>query len=135
MIAHCVVALLYFGVLHEELAHDPAVRDELWKLLAAAQYGYAEREEAMFIVRADDGSLSFVRWESKGVPHQSQWHAPIPRGAVAIAHTHPNWIPRPSSTDVETALRSNLPVYVVTRMRIMKTFGGETSQVAKGEWR
>lgn len=135
MVAHCVAALLYFGVIHGEVAHDPAVREELWNLLASVQYGHAKREAAMFIVRSDDGRLSFVHWEAASLPHQSQWHGPVPRGAVAIAHTHPNWIPQPSSTDIRTALHSNLPVYVVTRMRITKTIGGQTTLVAKGEWR
>jgi hypothetical protein len=138
MLAHCVAALLYLGLIHSpiqgELAHDPLVRDELWKLLEDAHYGFAETEQAMFIIRGSDGRFSFVRWTSTGIPHHAQWTAPIPLGVVAIVHTHPNWMPRPSLTDIRTALRSNLPVYVVTRTRITKTIGGETSLVLKGDW-
>ena len=134
MVTQCLVALLYLGVVHGELAHDPIVRDALRKLLEDAHYGFAETEEAMFIVRGEDGRLSFVRWESLRVRHHAQWNGPLPPGIVAIVHTHPNSMPRPSLTDVRTAQRSNVPVYVLTRTRIAKTIGGETSVVTKGEW-
>ncbi len=135
MNAHWIAALLYLGWIHGELAHDPLVRSRFWDLLAEARYGFAETEEAMFIVHNDDGSLSFVRWTSMHVPHHAQWTAPIPRGAVAIVHTHPNSMPRPSLQDVQTSLRSNLPVYVITRNRIMKTLNGAVFDIAKGDWR
>jgi hypothetical protein len=135
MVAQCLAALLFLGVIHEEVAHDPLVRDELWKLLKDAHYGHADMEEAMFIVRGANGVLSFVRWKPAHVARQAKWNAPMPHGAIAIAHTHPNSMPRPSLNDIRTALRSNLPVYVVTRTRITKTAHGETSLVWKGEWR
>jgi len=134
MVAHCVAALLFFSVIHGELAHDPAVRGALWKLLEDAHYGHAEMEEAMFIVRGADGVLSFVRWHPSGAARLAHWNAPVPPGTIAIAHTHPNELPRPSANDVRTAMKSNLPVYVVTRMRITKTMGGMTTVVLKGEW-
>ncbi|HEX6097842.1 MAG TPA: Mov34/MPN/PAD-1 family protein [Thermoanaerobaculia bacterium] len=134
MVAHCVAALLYLGVIHGELAHDPMVRDALWKLLADAHYGYSAREEAMFIIRGADGQLSFLRWERTGIPHHAHWNAPLPAGTVAIVHTHPNTMPRPSRMDEQTAVRNNLPVYVVTRTKIMKTSHGQTDVVLKGEW-
>jgi Prokaryotic homologs of the JAB domain len=134
MVAHCVAALLYLGVIHGELAHEPLVRDALWRLLADAHYGYAATEEAMFIVREGDGRLTFVRWERTGIPHHAQWKAAVPRGTVAIVHTHPNTMPRPSRLDEQTAVHNNLPVYVVTRTKIMKTSRGQTDVVLKGEW-
>ena len=137
MVAHSVAALLYLSivtVVHAELAHDPTVRHALWKLLQDAHYGFAQTEEAMFIVRGADGTISFVRWDPMGVPRHAQWNAPLPLGVVAIVHTHPNSMPRPSTTDILTAQRSELPVYVVTRTKIMNTSGGETNVVLRGDW-
>ena len=135
MVAHGLFALLYLGMIHGELAHDPLVRDALWQLLEDAHYGYVKTEEAMFIIRGADGRLSFVRWASTHIPQHAEWNAPLPAGVVAIAHTHPNSMPRPSLNDIRTAMRSNLPVYVVTRTRITKTAGGEIEVVSKGDWR
>lgn len=135
MVAQCLAALLYLGVMHGELAHEPSVRDALWKLLEDAHYGFTETEQAMFIVRGADGRLSFVRWDSLAVPRHAQWNGPVPAGVVAIVHTHPNAMPRPSTMDIRTAERSRLPVYVVTHSRVMKTASGETTVVWKGDWR
>jgi len=134
MVAHALAALLFFGVIDAELAHDPLVRSEWWKLLKDAHYGHVQTEEAMFVVRAPDGQLSFVRWTSSHLPRHAHWNAPLPWGVIAIVHTHPNWMPRPSLNDIRTAVRSNLPVYVVTRTRITKTAHGETNLMWKGEW-
>jgi proteasome lid subunit RPN8/RPN11 len=134
MVAQCLAALLYLGVFQAELAHDPIVRAALWDLLADARYGLAETEEAMFVVRGDDGTLAFVRWSSTHTLHQAQWSEPLPRGVIAIVHTHPNRSPRPSLGDIRTAMQSNIPIYVVTRTKITKTFGGSTMQVASGDW-
>ena len=135
MVAHSLAALLYLGMMQGEIAHDPFVRGALWEMLADARYGFSENEEAMFIIRNADGSFSFQRWDSTGVPHQAQWTAPIPEGVIAIAHTHPNAMPRPSRMDSQTAMRSKIPVYVVTRTRITKTSGLEESTVMKGNWK
>lgn len=134
MVAHCLAALLYLGVMQGELAHHPQVRDALWKLLQDAHYGYAQTEEAMFIIQDLNGGLTFVRWASMGIPRHAQWNAPLPFGVIAIVHTHPNDLPRPSLNDIQTAQRNNLPVYVVTRTKITKTAGGDTNVVLRGDW-
>jgi proteasome lid subunit RPN8/RPN11 len=135
MYVHLISMLLSFGTMQSDLAYDPRVRAELWRLIGEARYGFAEREEAMFIVRDARGRLSFVRWTSMGVPHQTRWTGAWPRGVIAIAHTHPNWVPEPSRTDVRVAMRNKVPVYVVTRTRITKTSGGATREVIAGDWR
>ena len=134
MVAQCLAALLYLGVATGELAYDPFVREAIWKLLQDAHYGFVDTEEAMFVIRGPDGRLSFTRWRTSGIVRHAQWDGPVPFGVVAIVHTHPNWSPRPSMNDIRTAMRINLPVYVVTRTHITKTARGETSVVAK-EWR
>lgn len=134
MVAQFLAALLYLGALQGELAHDPRVRVAFWDLLADARFGFGSTEEAMFVVRTADGTLDFVRWVSTRLPHQAQWAAAMPPGVLAIVHTHPNSRPRPSLQDVHTALRRNVPVYVLTHKRIMKTVGGEVVDVMKGDW-
>lgn len=135
MVAQFIAALLYLGVTHGELAHDPFVREAAWKLLEDAHYGFAATEEAMFVIRGADGQLTFLRWNGTGIAHHAQWNGAMPAGVIAIVHTHPNTTPRPSHTDVRTAIESQVPVYVVTRSRVTKTFGGTVSIVAKGNWR
>lgn len=130
-----VSALLVIASMYDELVHDPVVRAALWELMEATRFGFAETEEAMFIVRGGNGRLSFLRWTSTHLRHQARWTGPLPYGVVAIAHTHPNWLPDPSRTDVRTATRSNIPIYVVTRTRITKTNGGKTRRIVTGEWR
>ena len=126
--------LLSAFLLLSELAYDPEVRSAMWRLLEDTRYGFAETEEAMFIVREGDGRLSFIRWTSLGIPHQARWVGAVPKGAVAIAHTHPNWRWRPSHVDERTARSSGLSVYVVTRDRIVRTNGGQATTVVRGEW-
>jgi proteasome lid subunit RPN8/RPN11 len=130
MITPICAAMLLLGDLAQE--HD--VRVAMWQLMTETRYGFARREEAVFIVRGAEGELSFVRWPSPELPQQARWVGALPRGAVAIAHTHRNWIPEPSDTDIHTARRSGLPVYVVTRTRITRTDGRETRTVVAGEW-
>ena len=130
MFAPLLSALLLLA----EPAYDPAVRAAMWTLMEDTRYGFAVTEEAMFIVRERDGRLSFIRWSSLGEPHQALWTGIVPAGAVAIAHTHPNTRPRPSAVDENTARRSGLLVYVVTRDRIMRTDGGAAKTVVRGSW-
>ena len=117
-----------------DVAHHDAVREFFWELMTMTRYGFAETEEAAFIV-VSNGQLSFVRWSSAELPHQARWQGPFPKGTIAIVHTHPNWIPSPSSVDVRTAERSRVPVYVITRHRISKTKGGKSEVVFEGDWR
>ena len=117
-----------------ELAHDERVRRFCWELMQQTRYGFSETEEAAFVVVERTGRLSFVRWSSAEVPHQARWRGAFPKGTVAIVHTHPNWIPKPSDIDARTARRSKVPVYVVTRHRITKTTGDEPAIVVKGDW-
>src|SRR6185295_9360033 len=135
MVATLLSALLFLApAMPLEITEDPAIRAALWEMFADTRFGHAMNEEAAFIVRAADGSLSAVRWPSSDGPHRSQWKAPVPAGAVAIAHTHPNGQPRPSIADSRTAELMKIPVYVVTRMRIAKTDGINVVTVVEGNW-
>ena len=121
-------------LLFTEIAHEPDTRKAMWDLVAASRYGHARTEEAMFIVRDAEGRLSFVRWDSLGAPYAARWKGGVPEGAVAIAHTHPHGRPHPSRADNETARKIGLPVYVLTRDRIVRTDGDRTVTVVHGHW-
>lgn len=135
MVATVLLALLVLAQPKGlEITEDPLIREGLWRMFAATRFGHAMNEEAAFIVRATNGALSLVRWPASDGPHRSQWKAPMPKGAIAIAHTHPNGQPRPSIADSRTAEEWRMPVYVVTRTRIAKTDGATVETVVEGKW-
>lgn len=114
---------------------EPEVREMCWTLLGKARLGFAHDEHAAFVVRSDSGSLYFVEWPSNGMIDSARWDGPLPRGAVAIIHTHPNWLPMPSALDARTAARAHLPVYVITRLQITRTDGASPQVVVEGDWK
>jgi len=130
-----LVTLLGGGHQPMDMADDPSIRAGFWNLVADSRYGFARTEEAMFIVRGADGAVSFVRWPDAGLHQRAQWIGRFPRGTVAIAHTHPNWIPEPSAVDTRLAAKTGIPVYVVTRTRISRTAGGVSETLVDRDWR
>ena len=117
-----------------EPALDPAVLRGFRSMMENVRYGFSESEEAAFVVRDADGAFSLVPWTPSGLPDRGIWAGRFPAGVVAIAHTHPNWVPMPSRIDARTARRTGLAVYVVTRFTIVKTGGGDPQVIAGGEW-
>jgi hypothetical protein len=72
-------------------------------------------EAAAFVVRETDGSISFVMWPRTEFAKMTEtFRGTIPTGTIAIAHTHPTRLDRPSSADMAEAVRLQLPIYVVT---------------------
>jgi len=118
-----------------ELTDRHDVRGIFWHVLGHAHYGFDADEVAVFIVRNDNGGYSFVSWPSAGEPNCGRWFGAFPRGTVAIAHTHLNYLPLPSSVDMTTASRCGVPVYVITRTRVTRTDGVATHTVIDGEWK
>jgi hypothetical protein len=118
-----------------EISADPSARRMFWDLVQHARYGFSNMEQVAFIVRDHNGALDCVLWPSSGEPDSGRWEGAFPEGVVAIAHTHPNWLPIPSSLDARTATRTHTPVYVVTRTQIYMTAGGEPIALAKSDWK
>jgi proteasome lid subunit RPN8/RPN11 len=127
-----VLIVMLTGVPQEDLACDAAARAIFAALLRDARYGFAA-EEAAFIIRMDNGTVGFVRWRARETDSAS-WRGAVPRGTIAIVHTHPNWLSMPSRIDARSATAVHLPVYVVTASRITKTDGGENEVVVDGRW-
>lgn len=118
-----------------DLAGDPAALRIFWRLLEQARMGFSRIEEAAFLVRDAAGNLTGVPWPSAGEPNMGRWFGAFPANAIAIAHTHPNWLPVPSSIDVHTAQSARVPVYVITRSHISKTVAGSITMLIDGEWK
>ena len=113
---------------------DPAVHGVLKDLLRSARYGCSNEEQAAFLIRNATGATFFLRWRSDGQLNRAEWDGPLPAGTVAIVHTHPNWLPLPSKRDNRVALQTSVPVYVITRTRIVRTDGGAGVVLIAGDW-
>ena len=86
-------------------------------------------EDAAFLVRDPQGNVTIVRWPSSGLPDSQVWIGTIPQGTFAIAHTHPDWRPRPSKIDIVTSRSARMPVYVVTHSQVWETAAGVVFKV------
>jgi hypothetical protein len=104
-------------------ACDPRGRDvalRLRGLLQAARSASRETERGMFLTRGPDGALGSVLWPATMQRRKATWRGPVPPETIAIAHTHPHGMPKPSQHDLAEAERTRLPIYVVTRTSIYR---------------
>ncbi|HEV8657926.1 MAG TPA: Mov34/MPN/PAD-1 family protein [Thermoanaerobaculia bacterium] len=135
MLRHLVVvAILAPSVNAADLALEAPVREMSRRLLGNARFGFSHEEQAAFVVRTASGAIGFLHWPSDGVFDSARWEGRFPGGVVAIIHTHPNWMPSPSSIDAWTARSTGVSVYVITRAEISKTTGGAAEVVISGDW-
>jgi proteasome lid subunit RPN8/RPN11 len=117
-----------------EIACDPVVVRQAWDLLKLARYGQSIQEHAAFITSGADGDHPFMIWPYGHQFCHATYSGPLPGNAVAIIHTHPNPLPYPSDDDMRLALRTGLPVYVVTRTMISRTTGRGFERLWSGDW-
>lgn len=82
-------------------------------LLAAGGYGRLPVEQAGFLVRERDGTLTFAPWQ-RGEFQRARFAGAIPRGTIAVVHTHPRRLSRPSRGDLDQARHLGIPLLVVT---------------------
>lgn len=140
MLANVLAAAMMIGSLGKDfqvstIDHQPATRQIFWSLLQKSGQGLSGAEVAAFIVRTPSGGLSIVPWPSPDRTHQARWRGSFPANVVAIAHTHPIRVPEPSPTDLRTARRIGVDIYVITRWKIVKIHRGGQTTVARGDWR
>ena len=83
------------------------------ELLAVGGYGRLPVEQAGFLIRERDGTLTFAPW-GRGAFQRATFAGGIPRGTIAVVHTHPRRLPRPSRGDLDQAKRLGIPLVVVT---------------------
>ena len=88
---------------------------DVWydELLAAGGWGRLEREQAAFLIRERNDSLSLAPWPGGGHRHAT-FRGTIPERAIAVVHTHPRGESDPSHNDRAEARRLGIPVVVVT---------------------
>ena len=105
-----------------------------WDLLASARYGLDPKEHAAFIVVDEWGELQLSRWAWGAESLRASYHGKIPRGTLAIVHTHPMDLPNPSPDDIALARKLGMMVYVITRTSVTSTDGSRTTRIAYGDW-
>lgn len=97
---------------YAELMSSEDVRTYFRRMI---QYSSRELEVAAFLIREQDGTIKLLPWPNHGQYRGAKWTGPIPSGAVAIAHTHPNGWFIASAHDIDQARRTGLPIFVLTR--------------------
>lgn len=93
---------------------DPCVMNAFAELLKRGEGILGRLEAAAFLVRDDDGSSRMIMWPQTEFSRKETFRGVIPPGTVAIVHTHPPTMERPSRGDLAEAKRLGLPIYVVS---------------------
>jgi hypothetical protein len=118
-----------------DLSNDAAVRALFADLLRVAGYGYGNAERGAFLVLEPDGSYRCEVWPG-GELRRTRSAGSVPRGTVAIVHTHPHGTPQVSSDDQQAARISRLPVYALTMNAIWVATpeGGKRAVERNARW-
>ena len=101
---------------HSALLSNATVRECFSSMLAATRFGANGEEAGAFLIE-DERGLTCQRWPERG-RRRVTWRGPLPRGVMAIAHTHPGNAPLPSRHDREEAERLRIPFIVVSSYRV-----------------
>ena len=74
-------------------------------------------ELAGFVVESATGALALIQWPAPPKPllRAANWSGPLPENLIAVIHTHPRELPRPSSQDAAEARRLGVPFYVISQ--------------------
>ncbi len=121
----------------EEQAVDQALLRILSDLQSRSKIGDGQRERAAFILRGEKGDYRCALWPSEHRWREASYSGAVPAGTIAVAHTHPRDLPRPSQHDVDEALRSKRTFYVITFWsiyRIDPTSGRIVAVVWNQDW-
>jgi hypothetical protein len=105
-------------------------------LLEEGGYGRLSHERAAFLIREDGGSLTLAPWGASAGFQRASHSGAIPRGAIAVVHTHPLGAPRPSAGDHREAKRIALPVVVITPSAVIGAMPDGTARtiIAGPHW-
>lgn len=99
-------------------------------LLEESGYGRLPRERAAFLIRESDGTLTLEPWAAGGYRHAT-FRGHVPRGTIAILHTHPRGETRPSAQDRDEARRLQMPVVVITTEAVIAAMPDGSDVVLK----
>jgi len=108
---------------------------DLWKDSGFGHNPY-HVERAAWIYLEESGEYGQLRWPQSEEPNKEFWIGPIPRLAIAQAHTHPVVTdPRPSSHDVDVCKRLAIPLYTISGSGIwVVTPDGKMVQILPSNW-
>jgi proteasome lid subunit RPN8/RPN11 len=115
---------------------SPDVLDMFAEVLERGHYGLRDDETAAFIIRNENGGDRCMLWPPTAEHHMTRFKWPPPARVVAIVHTHPVELPRPSTADKASAIRLGIPVYAITPSAIYKAdaFGMTTAVTKERRW-
>lgn len=108
------VALTIAYPLNEKTLARPDVTACFDRLLSRAYYGRTNYERAAFLLLSEDKTISCRDWPPTFAFRAAQWSNAVPDGTIAIVHTHPASIRRPSTADLDAAAAVGVPIIVLT---------------------
>jgi hypothetical protein len=108
-----VYAMLVLGVLLFSDLTSGQARSWYSLMLAEGGYGRLPREQAAFLIRERDGSLTLQPW-TDCAHRRASFRGRIPERTLAVLHTHPADEEQPSNVDRAEARRLGMPVLVIT---------------------
>ncbi|MFN2443167.1 MAG: hypothetical protein ABR517_10840 [Thermoanaerobaculia bacterium] len=119
------------------LVSDPRVLAFFDDLFLRAGVGSRNEERAAFLT-IENGRFGCLLWPASRDFRRETFQGIIPKGTVAIVHTHPSHITPASLQDRATAKQTGLPLFTVTRSNISlidPSTGAETWPVRRTFWR
>lgn len=105
------------------------VSDGFASLVARSGYGRSAYESAAFLVMDDANNWRLVPWPATNLFHAQRWKGAVPRGTVAIVHTHPAHLPDASRHDMDEARRTGIPIFVLTPGTVVLVGGRDGQQL------
>jgi len=114
---------------------DPSVLAYLADLLKLAGGGYRLVERAAFLVAADEGGYRCLLWPHRTPVQGEVFRGTIPPRTIAVMHTHPNAMPRPSTEDQIESRRLSIPFLVASARHVYAiSRTGEVASVVQNTW-
>jgi len=99
---------------------DPAVLRIFSDVYGRSRRGDLQRETAAFVWRDAEGAYGCTVWPSHHLWRAEQSSGPAPPGTIAVVHTHPKGLERPSQNDVAECMRTGYTFYVITFWQIYR---------------
>ncbi len=120
----------------EQILHNREVSDGLSHLVRLSGYSRRAEERAGFLVIDEAGHFHLQAWPASNRYHAEEWSGALPRGTVAIAHTHPIATPAASMHDCAEALRLGIPMFVLTpdSVVLIGASDGKPHSIASRGW-
>jgi hypothetical protein len=102
------------------LPMEPALLRMFADVAGRSRRGDLQRETAAFVWRDVEGAYGCTVWPSHHSWRAEQSSGPAPPGTIAVVHTHPKGLERPSQDDVAECMRTGYTFYVITFWQIYR---------------